>query len=276
MRNRIAAIFLVLAVNCRAASLSPSAERAYEIYVSNIETRLARQHARPETYLAMLADDGGDRDAGDQDGLARPMMTDEIQAHPVNGGTWQAPGALLHHWRGTAFVPNATPAQMAAVLRDFSQFPRYYAPQVVSADALRDDGQTATLAVRFKEQRVITLVLDGEYKVETRLAGRERGYSISRSLHFWQVDNPGTAQERRRSEGQDDGFLWRLNSYWSFTRVHGGLQMECEAVSLTRDVPVGLGWLVTPVIADLPREGLEFTLRATRNALIERAAREAN
>jgi hypothetical protein len=146
----------------------------------------------------------------------------------------------------------------------------------VSAGALTDDEPIATLAVRFKEQRVITIVLDGEYKVETRLTGGARGYSISRSLHFWQVDNPGTAHERRRPEGQDGGFLWRLNSYWSFTRIHGGLQIECEAVSLTRDVPVGLGWLVTPVIADLPREALEFTLRATRNALLEKSAQEAN
>ena len=120
------------------------------------------------------------------------------------------------------------------------------------------------------------IVLDGEYKVESRLAGNDRGYSASRSLHFWQVDSPGTAREHRRPEGQDDGFLWRLNSYWSFTRVRGGLQMECEAVSLTRDVPVGLGWLVTPVIADLPRQELEFTLRATKKALIEYAAQAAN
>ena len=256
MQNRIAATFLLLAANCSAARLSPSAERAYEIYVAHVESRLARQHARPETYLAVLT-------AGDG-------------VEPVNGGTWQVPGALLHHWRGTAFVPAATPAEMLAVLRDFSHFPGHYAPQVVSARALADDGQTATLAVRFKEQRVITVVIDGEYKVESRLSGNDRGYSFSRSVHFWQVDNPGTAQERHRPEGQDDGFLWRLNSYWSFTRVRGGLQMECEAVSLTRDVPVGLGWLVTPVIADLPREELAFTLRATRKALTEYTAQEGN
>jgi hypothetical protein len=123
---------------------------------------------------------------------------------------------------------------------------------------------------------VLTVVLDGEYKVESRLSGHDRGYSISRSLHLWQVDNPGTAQERHRPEGQDDGFLWRLNSYWSLIRIHGGVQMECEAVSLTRDVPMGLGWLVTPVIAVLPREALEFTLRATRNALIDNTAQEAH
>jgi hypothetical protein len=271
MRNRLAATLLILATNSGAASLSPSAERAYEIYVANIEARLSWQHARPETYLTLLASDGGDKDR-----FARARMPGDIQVQPVNGGTWQVPRALLHHWRGTAFVPNATPEEMFAVLRDFSHFPTHYAPQVVSARALTDDGQIATLAVRFKEQRVVTIVLDGEYKVESRLSGNDRGYSVSRSLHFWQVDNPGTPQERHHPEGQDDGFLWRLNSYWSFTRVRGGLQMECEAVSLTRDVPAGLGWLVTPVIADLPRQELEFTLRATRKALIEYAAQETN
>jgi len=271
MRNRIAATFFFLAANCGAVHLNPSAERAYDVYVDNIEARLTRQHAKPETYLAMLAPD-----AGDHSRFARPRMPGDMRVEAINGGTWQVPGAMLHHWRGTAYVPNATPMEMLAVLRDFHNFPRHYAPQVVSARALTDDGQNATLAVRFKEQRVLTIVLDGEYKVESRLSGNDRGYSISRSLHFWQVANPGTPQERRRPEGQDDGFLWRLNSYWSFTRVRGGLQMECEAVSLTRDVPLGLGWLVTPVIADLPREALEFTLRATRNALIEYASQEAN
>jgi len=263
MQNRITATFLLLAANCGAARLSPYAERAFQIYVADLESRLVRQHARPETYLAV-------------DRLDLPLASGDIQVEPVNGGTWQAPGALLHHWRATAFVPHATPAEMLAVLRDFNHFPVHYAPQVVSARALTDDGRTATLAVRFKEQRVLTVVLDGEYRVESRLSGHDRGYSVSRSLHFWQVDNPGTARERRRPEGQDDGFLWRLNSYWSFTRVRGGLQMECEAVSLTRDVPVGLGWLVTPVIADLPRQELEFTLRSTKKALIEYATREAN
>jgi hypothetical protein len=43
--------------------------------------------------------------------------------------------------------------------------------------------------------------------------------------------------------------------------------VECEAVSLTRDVPTGLGWLVRPIIRDLPKESLESTLSETREAL---------
>jgi hypothetical protein len=252
-------MFLFVVANCSAARLTESAERAYENYVANVEARLAKNHARPATFLAASGD-----------------ASDYLQVEAVNGGTWKVPGALLHHWRATAFVPNATPAEMLAVLRDFRNFPRYYAPQVVAARAQKDDGQTAILLLRFKEQRAVTIVLDGEYKVESRLTGNDGGYSISRSLHFWQVDHPGSGRERRRPEGQDEGFLWRLNSYWDFTRTNRGLQIQCEAVSLTRDVPAGLGWLITPIIADFPRQALEFTLRATRKAVIERAGREAN
>jgi hypothetical protein len=98
-----------------------------------------------------------------------------------------------------------------------------------------------------------------------------RGYSRSRSTHIWQIDQPGSVSERRRPEGDDDGFLWRLNSYWSFAERPEGLVIECEAVSLTRDVPAGLAWLVTPVIQTLPRSSIEFTLTATRNALVANA-----
>jgi hypothetical protein len=43
--------------------------------------------------------------------------------------------------------------------------------------------------------------------------------------------------------------------------------VQCEAISLTRDVPVGLGPLLSPFISSIPKESLEFTLRATRAAL---------
>jgi hypothetical protein len=256
------AMFVVMAANCMAARLSPLADQAFERYVATVEARLEKQRARPETYLAVLNAEDTQRTR-----LEQQLMSGETKMEAVNGGTQQVDGALLHHWRAAAFVPNATPKGMLALLRDFNQFPRYYAPEVVSSRVLSDNGETATLALRLQEQRVLTIVLDSEYKVEAKLSGNDRGYSISRSTHFWQIDNPGTSRERRRREGEDDGFLWRLNSYWSFIRTREGLFMECEAVSLTRDVPTGLGWLILPIISDFPREKLEFTLRATKNAL---------
>jgi hypothetical protein len=131
---------------------------------------------------------------------------------------------------------------------------------------LADRGATATITMRMRKQKVITIILDGEYDLQTGLSGGS-GYSSSRSTHIWEVEDAGTAREHRMPEGNDDGFLWRLNSYWSFLEQPDGLFIECEAVSLTRDVPGGLAWMVLPILQEMPRESLRFTLTATRNAL---------
>jgi hypothetical protein len=50
----------------------------------------------------------------------------------------------------------------------------------------------------------------------------------------------------------------------------GGVYVECEAISLTRDVPLGLGWLINPIIRSLPRESLTGMLRNTRQAMVKK------
>ena len=69
------------------------------------------------------------------------------------------------------------------------------------------------------------------------------------------------------SPSEEHGFLWRLNTYWSYEERDGGLYMQIESVSLTRSIPTGFGWLVRPFVESVPRESLEFTLRSMCNAL---------
>jgi hypothetical protein len=259
----IAAILLLVPMRSLAAHLSRPAEQAFESYVTSLEARLARQHARPGTCVAMLPREGA------QPGSERDLLAGAVLVEPVNGGSWEVDGGLLHHWRAAAFVPGAEPRDMLALLHDYSQLSRYYAPEVVSSRSTAGDG---AMVIRFRKQLVITVVLDAEFETQSGLAGG-CGYSLSRSTHIWQVDEPETTHERRRTEGTDDGYLWRLNSYWSFQEWHEGLLIECEAVSLTRGVPSGLGWLLTPIIQTLPRNSLEFTLAGTRNALADSAMR---
>ena len=45
------------------------------------------------------------------------------------------------------------------------------------------------------------------------------------------------------------------------------MYVQCEAISLTRDIPVGLGWLVRPFIKSIPEKSLTSTLEDTRRAL---------
>jgi hypothetical protein len=193
---------------------------------------------------------------------------------PVGGGVREVPGGLLHHWRGSAFVPGARSQDMKALLQDYNHLSYYYSPEVESSRVLGERGGMTTVSMRLKKQQIVTIVLDTEYNVQTHATDAMRGYSVSRSTHIWEVDAPGTSRERRMPEGDDDGFLWRLNSYWSFVELPDGLLIECEAVSLTRDVPSALRWLAAPLVQQLPRESLEFILKATRNALAAKSKKE--
>ena len=267
MKIRVAGALLLVAARCPAALLSRPAEQAFAAYITDLEARLARQHAGANGYLAALQAGAGPQ-------VERQLVSGGVRIEPVNRGTWEVSGGLMHHWRGAAFVPGVDVNEMLALLRDPDQLSRYYAPEVVSSRALAADGKIASL-VRFQKRKVVTVVLDAEFEGSHGLAGDDRGYGVSRSIHIWQVDQPGTPQEHRRPEGDDDGFLWRLNSYWSFVRRQDGLLIECEAVSLTRDIPAGLGWLIKPIIETLPAESLEFTMKATRNALLAKE-REAH
>ncbi|MFZ0795875.1 MAG: hypothetical protein WAM65_19070, partial [Candidatus Korobacteraceae bacterium] len=94
----------------------------------------------------------------------------------------------------------------------------------------------------------------------------------------------GTPKERVLEPDTGYGFLWRLYSYWKFeekksaageaaarpTSAHSrdGLYIECRAISLSRDIPLGLGWIIEPIVRKLPQESLSHTLECTRKALL--------
>jgi hypothetical protein len=256
-----------------AAFPSQPAERAFESYIADLEGRLARQHADPEHYTAVLSRQGPMRTDAERQLLAGDVLVGHGNVERVNVGSWPVDGGLLHHSRAAAFVPGGSAQDMLALLRDYNHLALYYSPEVVSSRVLANEGSVATVVMRLKKQQVITVVVDGEFQVDSGLAGGGRGYSFSRSTHIWQIDRPGTASERRLAEGEGEGFLWRLNSYWSFEKWRDGLVIECEAVSLTRAVPPGLGWLIAPIIGTLPRDSLQFTLTATKRVLAARAVR---
>jgi hypothetical protein len=50
----------------------------------------------------------------------------------------------------------------------------------------------------------------------------------------------------------------------------GGVYVQSEVASLTRDIPTGLGWLVGPFVTSIPKETLLFTLESTRRAIVAR------
>ena len=126
--------------------------------------------------------------------------------------------------------------------------------------------------MRLVKKKVITAILNTNHDVIYFRLDATRAHSRSRTTRVTEVEDAGKPAERELPPGTGHGFLWSLDSFWRVQERDGGVYAECQAVSLSRDIPWGLGWLIRPIIRDLPQESLRNTLQATRAALMARAA----
>ena len=182
-------------------------------------------------------------------------------------GDGQFPGAMLHDWRGTAFAEGATAADFERLMKDIDAYPRRFSPQVIQARIVARQDDAIQAAMRVRQKHVITVVMDTDYDIAYGHRDARHGWITSRSTRISEIDGPGTARERVLGPGEEHGFLWRLNTYWSYEERDGGLAMQIGSVSLTRSIPSGLGWALGPFVESVPRESLEFTLHSVCNAL---------
>ena len=256
--TRICAGLLLLAASPLAmAQPTPEAVAAFNAYARTVESRLAQQHRSDDAFLASGP-------ANERAALRRGEYIAE-KLTPADGA--EVSGSLLHHWRGTAFVPGATAADFERLMQNFPAYPRYFSPQVLQAALIAQSGDRMQASMRVRQQHVLTVVMDITYDIDYARLDKQHGYSVSRSTRIAEIDSPGTASERALNASEQHGFLWRLNTYWSYEEKDGGLYLQIESISLTRSIPHGLGWVIRPYIESIPRESLEFTLRSTCNAL---------
>jgi hypothetical protein len=253
--------------SCVAAEPTPAAVAAFNAYASSVELRLAQQHRSQSSFLAPVVPE-----PKSEARLRRGELIVErlnSSSGPSSGPSLGQglPGAALYHWRGTAFAPGAKAADFERLMKDLSSYPQHFSPQVLEASMLTQQGDHLQAAMRIRQQHVITVVLDTTYDIAFARLDAQHGYSISRSTRIAEVASAGTPAEHALDASQEHGFLWRMNTYWSYEERDGGLYMQIESVSLTRSIPTGLGWAIGPYVESIPRDSLEFTLRATCNAL---------
>jgi hypothetical protein len=180
------------------------------------------------------------------------------------------PGGLIHHWIGTAFVPGATLAQTLAFMQDYNHKVEYFKPDIVRSKILKHEGDDYFVLLRFYQKKIITTVIDTDQEVHYHVVDKMHAWSRSSATRVQEVDNPGKSDERLEPEGHDRGFVWKLNTFWRFEEKDGGTYLECQAISLSRDIPTGLGWMVGSFVSSVPRESLTFTLTTARAALAKK------
>lgn len=188
-----------------------------------------------------------------------------------DGKEISCPGGMIHHWVGTVFIPNAKLDDVLNILEDYDHHSIYYAPDVERSKIEMHDGDHFRAFLRFRRHKVITVVLNTEHDIQYFRDAPDRAHSRSSAIRISEVENAGTPNEREKKTGEDEGFMWRMETWWRLQEADGGVYVQSEVASLTRDIPTGLGWMIGPFVTGIPKESLTFTLEATRKAVGKKA-----
>ena len=258
---------LVLPAPAAAAELKPEAVRGFQEYVSLTERRIQSDVQPGGTFLWVDTLTVARRQEATAR-LRRGQVVIERMDTQESAGRISTPGALIHHWIGTVLIPGATLGRVLGTIQDYDRHHDYYSPEVVQSRTLEHSGDDFRIYLRLKRVKVVTAVFDTEHQVRYHSPDSSRAYSESLSTRIAELRDPGEAGERALPPGEGRGFLWRLNSYWRFHEAPEGVYVQCEAVSVSRDIPTGLGWLIGPFVKSIPKESLEFTLQSTRAAVL--------
>lgn len=243
-----------MALTAKPVQLNPKTLEAFDAYIRNAEMEMDQSgsflwcHRAPER--AQIVDQGH---------VVAQFWSGE---EPV-----KVPNSLIHDWIAAALIPDSNIQKILAVMQDYDDHKNTYKPEVIDSKLISRDGNDFQVYLRLLKKKVITVVLDTDHEVHYCPVDPTRWVCLSRTTRIAEVERAGTLEERVSEPDTGYGFLWRLYSYWRLEERNAGVVVECRAISLTRDVPFGLGWAIEPVIQKLPKESLINTLEATRQAV---------
>ncbi len=261
----LAVMLLTSAAALAAAHLGSETIAAWKVYVITTERRIARELQSPRGFLAM--DFGSEAAAERREVLGGAVVVRKMETIDSAGRDVDVPSALVHHWRGDVLIPGMTVTQLVAQLQNGA--PPTRQEDVLQSKVLERQPDRMRVYLKLQRHKFVTVVYNTEHIVTFARYGATRATSASTATKIAEVSDPNTPEERELPIGDDRGFLWRLNAYWRYEEVAGGVIAECESISLSRDVPPVVRYFVNPIIERTARESMARTLAALKARFVQ-------
>jgi hypothetical protein len=259
---------VVLCAPARAAELKQKTTTAFDRYVTATEARFANElrPGGPFLYVDGLKPDEK-RKAYEQ--LKQGEILVEKLETRAPGVSADIPDGMVHHWVGLIFIPGATLSNTLPLVKDYDRRAELYKPDVSASRTLFHQGDEYKMFLRLHQKKFTTVDFNTTYDVHWGQVDATRVFSNSISTRIAEVKDPARPEGEELPVGSGHGYLWRLNTYWRFEEKDGGVYLQCEALSLTRDMPTGLGWLLRPLVTAIPKASLNRALGQTRRVVME-------
>lgn len=265
-RHRTAGWVSALAIVCLAAAVAPSAEAgppaaaaaAWTAYEKQVDAYYEASQSAHDSFFAL-----------DRQPHAKGWRADVLHGQPVLFKV-ETPGVAdgkIHHWIGAVFIPGmSVPTAVDRIQQGAGHESEHY-EDVLASHLIERSGDKLRVFMKLRRTNLITVTYNTEHAVEYKRISATRATARSVATKIAELANAGTPEERERSADDDNGFLWRLNAYWRYEAVPGGLIIECESVSLSRAVPLLVRPVANPIVDRVARESLNRTLTGLRTLL---------
>ena len=252
-----AAAFLGTAVTAQPDTTFPPLEaatvRGWREYTAATEQRIDHELKDPAKFFAL---DFGASPAADRKAVLADRMPVAEMHTEVSGRLLHVPDAWVHHWRGAVLVRGVRLNDVFERLK--KEIPGIGKGDVVEAKILESVGPR--LRTFIKLQRSGTLyhfVYHTYHDVVFTPRTAVRGTSTSVATKIAELYKPGTPQQEELRAGKDNRLLQRWNSYWRYEEGPAGVIVECESITLSRSVWLGIG---RGIAANVARESMEKAL----------------
>jgi hypothetical protein len=244
------------------AGQAPATVAAWRAYEAGIDARYrAASSAPPDQFF--VHDRDGLEPGWRESVLKGDQSVVKIEVAPVSDGK-------IHHWVGAIFVPGVTVQDVIDRLQQRAGQEANSYEDVLASRLIERGGDRVRVFMKLRRTSVITVTYNTEHAVEYKRLTATRASARSVATKIVELGDAGTPAEREKSPSDDSGFLWRLNAYWRYAAVPGGVIVECESVSLSRPVPFVIRPVANPIVDRIARESLNRTLLSLRSMLISK------
>jgi putative flippase GtrA len=248
--------------NSDSPALQPTTLTAWQSYEKQVDERYQRAAAN-----AFFAGDAFHASSWRNEAAAGRTPMFQLRSPMLGGAEPDVPDGRIHHWVGAIFVPGVTVDEVVRYLVSHAGQESGSYDDVIASRLIARDGEHLRVFLKLRRTKVITATYNTEHNVEYRHLGGQRAMSRSIATRIAELADAGTPAEHEKPAGADSGYLWRLNAYWRYEQSNGGVLIECESVSLSRNIPTLLRPFISGVVEGVARDSLERTLVSLRRVL---------
>jgi hypothetical protein len=249
-----------------ASDLRPATIQGWDDYVRAVQARVETELQTTKPFLVL------DRlPPAEQQRAAAALASGAVFITRLPGPTLRGPApeirdGLVHHWLGVVRVPGVRLDDVLAFVQRYDDSARFFS-DVIASKLVGRDGDDFDVFLKLKRHKIVTVVYDTTHHVTYRRLDAAHAASRSVATRIAELADAGQPTEREEPVGHDSGYLWRLNSYWRFVETGDGVTVECESLTLSRDIPFILSWALRGVVEGVARESLEQTLGSIRRGM---------